>query len=108
VRDAGGSLSKDFRRVLTEHGRHLRALGGLLESVSHKRVLARGYAVLRDAAGRPLILAQLVAPGMALDIELADGHVPATAGKGAAAPQPRKPRRKPEPTDESSEQGSLL
>jgi len=111
VIDAGGRLSKDLRHVLTEHSRHLRSLGELLESVSHKRVLARGYALLRDGAARQVTSAQLVTPGMALDIELTDGHVRATAGKGNAAPKQGtrgKPHRKPEPIDKSSDQGNLL
>ena len=103
------SLARDMGRGLTERGRALTGLAGVLESVSHKRVLQRGYAVLWDADARPVTRAAAVSPGMALDIELRDGHVPATAGKGAAAP-PRRRKR----TDDGAEepepltQGKLL
>ena len=43
--------------------------------MSYKSVLARGFAVVRDAAGKPVRAAGLVQPGAALAIEFADGDV---------------------------------
>jgi len=53
-----------------------------LESVSHKAVLARGYALVFDAAGHPLTTAAAVKPGAGLRISFADGDVRATASGG--------------------------
>jgi exodeoxyribonuclease VII large subunit len=62
----------------------LHGLEALLASLGYKSVLARGYALVRDAEGRPLRAASGVTPGQALGIEFADGLVRATAegGKG--------------------------
>ena len=77
----------------------------LLGSLSYKSVLARGYAVVRDAGGAPLTLAAQVASGQALRIEFSDGDVGAVAAGGAPAPQKSKARRTEGPDDP---QGSLL
>jgi len=46
-------------------------------------VLARGFALVRDLAGRPLRQASAVGPGMALDIEFFDGRVRALAERSS-------------------------
>jgi exodeoxyribonuclease VII large subunit len=51
----------------------------LLTALSYHGVLARGFALVRSEAGRPLRAAAGVNPGMRLDIEFADGRVRATA-----------------------------
>ena len=88
--DAGARLSREAVRGLARRGDTVRHLSDLLESVSHRRVLSRGYALLRGSRAQPLMSAHEVRPGMALDIELRDGHVPATAGAGTA---PRRAAR---------------
>jgi exodeoxyribonuclease VII large subunit len=81
------------RRTRTERGSQL------LAAFSYRGVLARGFALVRDAAGRPLRNAAAVAAGMPIEIEFADGRVgariddPASAVKpGGEAPKPL-PRR---------------
>ncbi len=81
------------RQVRTERGSQL------LAAFSYRGVLARGFALVRDAAGRPLRNAAAVAAGMPIEIEFSDGRVgahvddPASAVKpGGEAPKPR-PRR---------------
>jgi exodeoxyribonuclease VII large subunit len=66
----------------------------LLVAVSYRGVLARGFALVRDAKGAPLRTATAVSPGLALDIEFADGRVRATAGEARMRPPPtrRRPR----------------
>jgi exodeoxyribonuclease VII large subunit len=67
----------------------------LLNAFSHRGVLARGFALVRDLAGRPLRLAAAVEPGTALDIEFFDGHVRAAAersGGSGGAPNPERPQ----------------
>jgi exodeoxyribonuclease VII large subunit len=61
---------------------HLERWGQLLAAFSYHGVLARGYALVRDAEGKPVRAAAAVSSGMHLDIEFADGHVPAVAGRG--------------------------
>jgi exodeoxyribonuclease VII large subunit len=48
-----------------------------VDALSPGRVLERGYAVVRDADGRVVRSADAVAPGAALDIELATGRLDA-------------------------------
>ena len=52
---------------------------GLLQALSHRGVLARGFALVRDAKRRPIPHAARVSSGMSLDIEFFDGHVRASA-----------------------------
>ena len=67
--------------------------------------LARGFALVRDEAGRMLRRAVDVKSGQALDIEFADGHVGARAGERERKDAvPSKPRVKPK----NGKQGSLL
>jgi exodeoxyribonuclease VII large subunit len=92
----------------------------VLQSLSYKNVLQRGYAVVRDMSERPLTRASSVASGSMLSIEFADGRVSAMSGEGdipvepgpaalpsAPAPQKRK-APKPEGPSEPSKQGSLF
>jgi len=51
--------------------------------------LARGFALVRDRAGRPLRTAAAVAAGMPIDIEFADGRVGARAEVVQASTTPR-------------------
>jgi exodeoxyribonuclease VII large subunit len=53
--------------------------GELLAAFSYRGVLARGFALVRDAGGRPLRTAAAITAGMPLDIEFADGRIGARA-----------------------------
>jgi exodeoxyribonuclease VII large subunit len=66
---------------LREARARLEGFSARLESVSHKAVLARGYAAVFGADGHPLTKAAAVKPGAALRIAFADGEVRATAAK---------------------------
>jgi exodeoxyribonuclease VII large subunit len=77
--------------------RRLRLAQGwrLADTLSHRSVLKRGFALVRDAAGQPVHAAAAVSPGDALSIEFADGGVEVTARPDGSIS--RKPvRRKPE------------
>ena len=88
-----------------------------LTSLSYEQVLARGFALVRDSGGNPLVRAAAVEPGSALSIEFADGRVGATAdggpperarpaGAGGGLPERARPvgaKRRAAP----KEQGSL-
>jgi exodeoxyribonuclease VII large subunit len=64
---------------------------GLLQALSHRGVLARGFALVRDAKRRPIPHAARVSAGMSLDIEFFDGHVRASAEHAFVTPA-EKPR----------------
>ncbi|MDX1576772.1 MAG: exodeoxyribonuclease VII large subunit, partial [Kiloniellales bacterium] len=103
--DAARRLTRCRQQILVERREGLAALGRVLDSVSYRKVLARGYAVVRGPDGL-VARAAAVAPGLALDIEFADGHVAAQATGRASRPAPkRRPARKA-PQDDP--QGSLL
>ena len=89
-------------QLLARARERLEGLGFLLESLSYERVLGRGYALVRDAAGNAVTSAAGVAPGTALEIEFADGRLRATADGG---PEPAPARKRPEP---KKNQGSLF
>ena len=78
----------------------------VLQSLSYKNVLKRGYAVIRNEAEEVISAAAAVAPGEALSIEFADGRALATAGEGGTPGATRKPAR-PAPA-KKPEQGSLF
>lgn len=71
-----------LRSRLREARARLEGLAGRLESVSHKAVLARGYAAVFDARGAPLTTAKAVRPGQKLRIDFSDGAVAAVAARG--------------------------
>jgi exodeoxyribonuclease VII large subunit len=69
----------------------LAALGPRLENLSHRRALARGFALVRDAERRILSSRAAVPPGAALAIEFADGEVAARAeGEGSVSRHRRR------------------
>ena len=84
----------------------LAGLDKLMASLSYKNVLARGFALVRDAEGKPLRLAADVGAGARLGIEFADGVAGATAdGSGAPAARGRARSSK---ADVEKKQGSLF
>jgi exodeoxyribonuclease VII large subunit len=79
-----------MRKSLATRRARLDGLRQLLESVGYRRVLARGYALVHDAAGRPLHTAAEIATGQALTIEFTDGKIGAIAAGAASAARPRR------------------
>lgn len=106
---AGERLEKSIHQRQESLGRRLAALASLLNSLGYRQVLARGFALVRDGAERPVRAAGAVAPGMALTIEFADGRIAAVAGEGGepqVEAKPRAPHRPGKPRDAG--QGSLF
>jgi exodeoxyribonuclease VII large subunit len=68
-----------LRAALREHRARLEGLSARLDSASYEAVLARGYALVADAAGHKLTSAKAVQPGAGLVLTFADGQVRATA-----------------------------
>ncbi|WP_394351102.1 exodeoxyribonuclease VII large subunit [Pannonibacter tanglangensis] len=68
--------------------RHLEGQEKLLKSLSYKDVLARGYALVRDAEGQPVRRPDDAPAGSRISIEVADGRFDAVvSGGGAPAPE---------------------
>ena len=122
ARLAARDLDAHGRRLAELHGRLLPALaranmrraeradalGKLLGSFSYRNVLARGFALVRDAEGKPLRAAAEVTPGARLSIQFADGATAATADGGDGAPATAPARARATRSRTSGEQGSLF
>lgn len=115
LRDAGrelgrrpqASLDAAIELSLSRLARSLDGPAKLLESLSHRRVLERGYALVHGPAG--LVTSRALAAGESrLELEFADGRL--AVGPVATDIEPPKPRRKPtaKPRRAATEQGSLL
>jgi exodeoxyribonuclease VII large subunit len=87
--------------------------GQLLAALSYRGVLARGFALVRDARGLPVHAAAAVGPGAHLTLEFADGRVAATAdadrpaaaspaNPAAGEPRTAPPRRVVKPVGQGS------
>ncbi len=106
--EAGPRLEASVERLLRTARDRLAGAGQLLESYSYRNVLERGFALVRDAGGQPVMRAADAASGLAVEIEFFDGKRGAVIdGEPApAAPTPKPARRKPSGGDDG--QGSLL
>ena len=109
MEELGTRAGRAFAHLHRRRQERLETAARMLESLSYKAVLARGYAVVHEAThDAPLTRAEQVAPGMALSIEFADGRVAARAEGGAgrrAAAQGSRGRKK---KDDPGPQGSLF
>ncbi len=115
ARDHLANLSRNadtaIRHELVRARGNLTAQDRILQSLSYKNVLKRGYAVIRDEADRPVSTASALAAGTAIAIEFSDGRISAVTGEDvsgspASAPKKRAPKAA-EPSD-PPKQGSLF
>ena len=113
---AGPAARLEFLRprLLDERRRELDGLNRVLESVSYKKVLQRGYAVVRGPQGA-ITAPEAVTPGLALELEFATGRAAAIGGgepAGAAAPAAKAARpasrKRSKKSSSDDPQGSLL
>jgi len=88
-----GRLARAAAQRLEQARRRLEFQVKLLESLSYRNVLRRGYAVVRDAAGAPLVAAASAAAGMAVEIEFQDGRIGAQVSDAPRAPRAASRRR---------------
>jgi exodeoxyribonuclease VII large subunit len=82
--------------------------GELLAALSYRAVLARGFALVRDAKGRPLRTAATVSAGMPLEIEFSDGRVGARVEGGPTIERPSDSTRARGRGGGASGQGDLF
>jgi len=120
-------LAPTYRRQIETRRRALDGQSRLLETLSHKATLARGFALVRDETGTLLRSARTASSAKALSLTFADGTTEATPSgdanrapqkQGTPKPAPKrkrasaKARTRPGPTDETektgSDQGSLF
>jgi exodeoxyribonuclease VII large subunit len=86
-------------RTLRDAAQRLAASSSLLASLSYESVLARGFALVRDQAGRPVLSAARARIETALEIQFHDGRVPTLVARGGskaarpASPPPGEQRR---------------
>lgn len=102
LEQVAGRLTPALDRGLSDRQRQLESLGALLESFSYKKVLERGYAVVRDPSG-VLVSAADAKAGSAWIVEFKDGKTEVTVGPGSAAPPAKKAKGR-----EDGRQGSFL
>jgi exodeoxyribonuclease VII large subunit len=87
--------------------------GQLLAALSYRGVLARGFALVRDAQGLAVHAAASIGPGARIELEFADGRVAATADADgpamtraakpvASEPKPSAPKRAVKPAGQGS------
>ena len=107
-----------LRRAVERRRDRLDALGALLGSLSYRAVLARGYALVRDAEGTAIRSAAAAEQAARLRLHFADGAVAAVPeaaepGGAIAASPPRPAPRRAKPADArvagpAARQGSLF
>jgi len=114
----GQRLDQAAGRMLADAGQKLASFESLLESYSYKGVLERGFVLVRDASGAPVLAADALAPGDGISLSFRDegivgatvdsvgGDMPAAKAAKPRAPKTAgKPKKKTSPDDP---QGTLL
>jgi exodeoxyribonuclease VII large subunit len=98
-------LSRAYAQNLKTAAQALNAQGRILDSVSYRSVLQRGFALVKAEDGSIYRRADTVTPGERLTLQFADGETAAVAD--GAAP-PARPARKSEKTGKKAGQGDLF
>ncbi|TWB62193.1 exodeoxyribonuclease VII large subunit [Nitrospirillum viridazoti] len=114
--DLGRRLDASFSRAVADGARRLEGQAKLLETLSYRGVLARGFALVTTADGHPVTKAADAPAGGRVRVEFIDGAVGATLdGEGAPAPVPTPappresaPTPKPRAAARPGGQGSLF
>ncbi len=84
----------------------LRSATKLLGALSHKSVLGRGFALVRDECNALVTKGGDLQDGQKVQLEFADSSRPAIIGEGPKATRPT--RKKPKPVAKNPEQGDLF
>jgi exodeoxyribonuclease VII large subunit len=105
---AARDATRAIQALVANKDKELKQTVRVLGSLSYQRVLDRGFALVANAEGQPILDAAAVSPGMALDIRFRDGNVAATATGDAAEPaKTKRIAQKKEPSPKAK-QGTLL
>jgi exodeoxyribonuclease VII large subunit len=103
----GHRLAQAHLVHLTNLRQALSGAARMMESVSYRAVLERGFALVRTREGHVHRRAAAIEPGAVLAITFADGTTAATAA-GGTVPEPPPPRRRPVVKKSHDNQGSLF
>lgn len=101
-------LQPAMARNLTNYRKHLDASVRMLESLSHKRVLARGFAMVTREDGTLVRAAKDLSRGDVVELNFAEDTLRAVIDPASAPPaesEPAKAKPKPKPT---GDQGNLF
>jgi exodeoxyribonuclease VII large subunit len=90
------------RARLVQARRRLDGLARELDLISYRKVLERGFALVRGEDGAVRRRADAIAPGESLTLTFADGEARAVAGEGGAEPKAAKAPKKLPPKDQGS------
>ena len=105
----GERLKRHGSDLLQNGQRQVDQAAKLLESYSFHSVLNRGFALVRDQDGQPVLAAAGTSTGQTISIEFADGRVGARVTDGTAGtPKPAAPPAPRRRDGGSGNQGSLL
>ena len=100
------ALEPAVRARLRDGRNRLDHAAGLLRSTSYQRVLERGFVLVRDAAGRPVVARRSLKPGQDLTLGFRDGDAGVTVRNGGGTGKPSPGKRGKRPAGDG--QGSLL
>jgi exodeoxyribonuclease VII large subunit len=101
---ASARMAPAIKRALDAHRKHLDGAARVLESLSHKSVLARGFVMVHRDDGTLVRAAKDLSPGDAVELTFADEKHKAVIDPGQT-PEAPKPRPKPKP---GVDQGDLF
>jgi exodeoxyribonuclease VII large subunit len=96
------------RLALRQHANWLERCGQLLNALSYRGVLSRGFALVRDLNRVPLRRAAAIEAGRTMDIEFFDGHVRAVAGERRLLAQRQAGSRSRARNADETGQGNLF
>ncbi|MBT7954550.1 MAG: exodeoxyribonuclease VII large subunit [Rhodospirillaceae bacterium] len=112
-----GANIRAWQRALTtfvdQKSHELDRFGIMLEGLSFQRVLDRGFTLVTDDQGQPVLSAAATEPGMAIGVQFSDGDIGAVVSdSGSAKPKKKKPikksAKKSSKKSDDDAQGSLL
>jgi len=105
VEGLAARMTRAMAALVAQRKEKLSRLARLQDSLSHKAVLARGFALVRDENDALVRGVAQAPPGALLAIEFADGRVAARAGQAETPDPPAKRKARKTP---GGDQGSLF
>jgi exodeoxyribonuclease VII large subunit len=90
-----------LQRAIVEKRQRLTGFGKLLDSLSHKSVLQRGFALVSDQSDKLVRASAGLKSGDALKLEFSDGEASVVVGPVGAKPGKTKPAKR-DPEDSQS------
>lgn len=99
----GERLTKRGTQTLADAETRLETLSRVLESNSFERILDKGFALIRDDAGQPILTAAATNAGQSVSVQFSDGTRGAVIDGDGPAKKPA-PKKKPRPKAEDSQE----